>query len=87
MEKTFEEMVHAAPVELYNNTNNIETAITNVFDYQTREEMSFEVQDAFNAVMAEVYDMRRTLKVLLTDANNKRVAKLTGKDHRFPDRQ
>ena len=87
MEKTFEEMVHAAPVELYNNTNNIETAIMNVFDYQTREEMSFEVSEAFDIIMAEVYDMRRTLKTLLKNANYERVAKLTGKDRRYPDRQ
>ena len=87
MEKTFEEMVHAAPVELYNNTNNIETAIMDVFDYQTREEMSFEVSEAFDIIMAEVYDMRRTLKTLLKNANYERVAKLTGKDRRYPDRQ
>ena len=87
MEKTFEEMVHAAPVELYNNTNNIEKAIMNVFDYQTREEMSFEVSEAFDNIMAEVYDMRRTLKTLLKNANYERVAKITGKDRRYPDRQ
>jgi len=87
MEKTFEEMVHAAPVELYNNTNNIEKAIMNVFNYQTREEMSFEVYETFDTIMAEVYDMRRTLKTLLKNANYERVAKITGKDRRYPDRQ
>ena len=61
------------PVDLYTNTYNIEKAINEVFDYQTREELSFEVQDAFDAVMAEVYDMRRTLKPMLNEHNKERV--------------
>ena len=61
------------PVDLYTNTYNIEKAINEVFDYQTREELSFEVQDAFDAVMAEVYDMRRTLKSMLNEHNKERV--------------
>ena len=64
------------PVDLYTNTYNIEKAINEVFDYQTREELSFEVQDAFDAVMAEVYDMRRTLKPMLSEYNKERVENL-----------
>ena len=64
------------PVDLYTNTYNIEKAINEVFDYQTREELSFEVQDAFDAVMAEVYDMRRTLKSMLNEHNKERVENL-----------
>ena len=73
------------PVDLYTNTYNIEKAINEVFDYQTREELSFEVQDAFDAVMAEVYEMRRTLKPMLSEDNKKRVAELKGKRDRLPD--
>ena len=87
MEKTREQLVHEAPAELMLNSYNIEKAIMNVFNYQTRDEMSFEVQDTFDNIMAEVYDMRRTLKVLLKDANHKRLDKFTGKDNRYPDRQ
>jgi len=87
MEKTHEQMVHAAPAELMLNIFNIEKAIMDVFDYQTREEMSFEVSEAFDNIMAEVYDMRRTVKFLITNENQARLAKLTGKDRRYPDRQ
>ena len=80
-------MVHAAPAELMLNIYNIEKTIMNVFDYQTREEMSFEVNEAFDDIMAEVYDMRRTVKFLITNENQARLAKLTGKDRRYPDRQ
>ena len=61
------------PVDLYTNTYNIEKAINEVFDYATREELSFEVNDAFDAIMAEVYDMRRTLKPMLNEHNKERV--------------
>jgi hypothetical protein len=87
MEKTHEQMVHAAPAELMLNSYNIEKAIMNVFNYQTREEMSFEVQDAFDNIMAEVYDMRRNIKILIQNENQARLVKLTGKDRRYPDRQ
>jgi len=87
MEKTPEQIVHEAPVELMLNAFNIEKAIMNVFNYQTREEMSFEVYETFDTIMAEVYDMRRNIKPLLKDANTNRLAKITGKDRRYPDRQ
>ena len=73
------------PGELYVNTYRIEQAINEVFNYQTREELSFEVQDAFDAVMGEVYEMRRTLKPMLSEDNKKRVAELKGKRDRLPD--
>ena len=50
-----------------------------MFDYQTREELSFEVQDAFDQIMAEVYEMRRTLKPMMYEDNKKRVAELKRK--------
>ena len=70
------ETFRSQPGDLYVNTFNIEKAINDVFDYQTREELSFEVQDAFDAVMAEVYDMRRTLKPMLSEHNKERVENL-----------
>ena len=73
------------PVDLYTNTYNIEKAINEVFDYQTREELSFEVQDTFSAVMAEVYDMRRTLQSMMNEDNKKRVDQLKGKRDRLKD--
>ena len=73
------------PGELYVNTYRIEQAINEVFNYQTREELSFEVQDAFDAVMGEVYEMRRTLKPMLNEDNKKRVAELKGKRDRLSD--
>ena len=73
------------PGELYVNTYRIEQAINEVFNYQTREELSFEVQDAFDAVMGEVYEMCRTLKPMLNEDNKKRVAELKGKRDRLPD--
>lgn len=66
------------PAELYINTYNIEKAVTNVCSYATREELSFDVQDAFDAIMAEVYEMRRTLKPLMSEDNKKRVDQLKG---------
>lgn len=87
MEKTHEQMVHAAPAELMLNIYNIEKAITDLLDYQTREEISYEVNEVLDNVMAEVYDMRRTVKFLIKNENQARLAKLTGKDHRYPDRQ
>ena len=87
MEKTPEQMVHEAPAELMLNIYNIEKTITDLFGYQTREEMSFEVSEAFDNVMAEVYDMRRTVKFLIQNENQARLAQLTGKDRRYPDRQ
>tara|TARA_Y100001972_G_scaffold126479_1_gene180330 strand:- start:708 stop:884 length:177 start_codon:yes stop_codon:yes gene_type:complete len=56
-----------------------------VFDYATREELSFDVQDAFDAIMGEVYDMRRTLKPMLNEDNKKRVDQLKGKRDRLKD--
>ena len=77
------ENFRSQPGDLYVNTFNIEKAINEVFDYQTREELSFEVQDAFDAIMAEVYDMRRTLKPMLSEDNKKRVDQLKGKRDRL----
>ncbi len=65
------ENFRSQPGDLYVNTFNIEKAINEVFDYATREELSFEVNDAFDAIMAEVYDMRRTLKPMVHEDNNK----------------
>ena len=79
------ETFRSQPGDLYINTYRVEQAINEVFNYQTREELSFEVQDAFDAVMAEVYEMRRTLKPMLSEDNKKRVAKLKGKRDRLPD--
>ena len=70
------ETFRSQPGDLYINTYRIEQAINEVFNYQTREELSFETQDAFDAIMAEVYDMRRTLKPMLHEDNKKRVAEL-----------
>ena len=77
------ENFRSQPGDLYVNTYNIEKAISEVFDYQTREELSFEVQDAFDAIMGEVYEMRRTLKPMLNEDNKKRVDQLKGKRDRL----
>lgn len=79
------ENFRSQPGDLYVNTYNIEKAISEVFDYQTREELSFEVQDAFDAIMGEVYEMRRTLKPMLNEDNKKRVDQLKGKRDRLKD--
>ena len=79
------ETFRSQPGDLYVNTYNIEKAISEVFDYQTREELSFEVQDAFDAIMGEVYEMRRTLKPMLNEDNKKRVDHLKGKRDRLKD--
>ena len=79
------ETFRSQPGDLYINTYRIEQAINEVFNYQTREELSFETQDAFDAIMAEVYEMRRTLKPMLSEDNKKRVAELKGKRDRLPD--
>ena len=79
------ETFRSQPGDLYVNTYNIEKAISEVFDYQTREELSFEVQDAFDAIMGEVYEMRRTLKPMLNEDNKKRVDQLKGKRDRLKD--
>ncbi len=73
------ETFRSQPGDLFVNTFNIEQAINEVFNYQTREELSFETQDAFDAIMAEVYEMRRTLKPMLSEDNKKRVAELKRK--------
>ena len=73
------ETFRSQPGDLYVNTFNIEKAINDVFDYQTREELSFEVQDAFDQIMAEVYEMRHTLKPMMYEDNKKRVAELKRK--------
>ena len=77
------ENFRSQPGDLFVNTFNIEKAISEVFDYQTREELSFEVQDAFDAIMGEVYEMRRTLKPMLNEDNKKRVDQLKGKRDRL----
>ena len=79
------ENFRSQPGDLYVNTYNIEKAINEVFDYQTREELSFEVQDAFDAIMGEVYEMHRTLKPMLNEDNKKRVDQLKGKRDRLKD--
>ena len=73
------ENFRSQPGELYVNTFNIEKAISKVSNYTTREELSFEVNDALDAIMAEVYEMRRTLKPMLSEDNKARVAELKGK--------
>ena len=73
------ETFRSQPGALFVNTFNIEKAINEVFNYVTREELSFEVNDAFDAIMAEVYDMRRTLKLMMYEDNKKRVAELKRK--------
>ena len=73
------ETFRSQPGDLYVNTFNVEKDINGVFDYQTREELSFEVQDAFDQIMAEVYEMRRTLKPMMYEDNKKRVAELKRK--------
>ena len=73
------ENFRSQPGELYVNTYNIEKAISKVSNYTTREELSFEVNDALDAIMAEVYEMRRTLKPMLSEDNKARVAELKGK--------
>ena len=62
-------------VELYTNTYNIEKAITNCHK-QTGDGLSPEAQDAFMEVMAEVYEIRRTLQTQMSEDNKKRVAEL-----------
>ena len=79
------ETFRSQPGDLYVNTFRIEQAINEVFDYATREELSFEVNDAFDAIMAEVYEMRRTLKPMLNEDNKKRVAELKGERDRLND--
>ena len=73
------ETFRSQPGDLFVNTYRIEKAISEVFNYQTREELSFEVQDALDQIMAEVYDMRRTLKPMMHEDNKKRVAELKRK--------
>jgi len=73
------ENFRSQPGELFVNTFNIEKTISKVFNYTTREEISFEVNDAFDAIMAEVYEMRRILKPMLSEDNKARVAELKGK--------
>ena len=73
------ENFRSQPGELYVNTYNIEKAISEVSNYTTREELSFEVNDALDAIMAEVYEMRRTLKPMLSEDNKARVAELKRK--------
>jgi hypothetical protein len=73
------ENFRSQPGELYVNTYNIEKAISEVSNYTTREELSFEVNDALDAIMAEVYEMRRTLKPMLSEDNKARVAELKSK--------
>ena len=73
------ENFRSQPGELYVNTFNIEKAISEVSNYTTREELSFEVNDALDAIMAEVYEMRRTLKPMLSEDNKARVAELKRK--------
>ena len=73
------ETFRSQPGDLFVSTFNIEKAINEVFNYQTREELSFEVQDAFDQIMAEVYEMRRTLKPMMYEDNKKRVAELKRK--------
>ena len=46
------ETFRSQPGDLYINTYRIEQAISEVFNYQTREELSFEVQDALDQIMA-----------------------------------
>ena len=70
------ETFRSQPGDLFVNTYNIEQAIRNCHKYSEHESLSPDVQDAFSAIMAEVYEMRRTLKPMLSEDNKKRVAEL-----------
>jgi len=72
------ETFRSQPGDLFVNTYNIEKAITDCHRYTEFDSISPEVQDAFSAIMAEVYEMRRTLKPMLREDNKKRVAELKG---------
>ena len=72
------ETFRSQPGDLFVNTYNIEKAISDCHKYSTHEGISPDVQDAFNAIMAEVYEMRRTLKPMLSEDNKKRVDQLKG---------
>jgi len=72
------ETFRSQPGDLFVNTYNIEKAISDCHKYVSHEGISPDVQDAFNAIMAEVYEMRRTLKPMLSEDNKKRVDQLKG---------
>ena len=69
---------NSLPIDLYTSTYNIEKAINEVFNYQTREELSYEVQEMLDSVMFEVHDMRRTIKNTISEEDKKRVENLKG---------
>ena len=71
------ETFRSQPGDLFVNTYNIEKAISDCHKYSEHEGLSPDVQDAFSAIMAEVYEMRRTLKPMLSEDNKKRVNELT----------
>ena len=70
------ETFRSKPGDLFVNTYNIEKAIRDCHKYSGHEGLSPDVQDAFSAIMAEVYEMRRTLKPMLSEDNKKRVDQL-----------
>ena len=72
------ETFRSQPGDLFVNTYNIEKAISDCHKYSEHESLNPDVQDAFNAIMAEVYEMRRTLKPMLREDNKKRVDQLKG---------
>lgn len=72
------ETFRSQPGDLFVNTYNIEKAINDCHKYLGHESINPDVQDAFNAIMAEVYEMRRTLKPMLREDNKKRVDQLKG---------
>lgn len=72
------ETFRSQPGDLFVNTYNIEKAISDCHKYSGHEGLSPDVQDAFSAIMAEVYEMRRTLKPMLSEDNKKRVDQLKG---------
>ena len=73
---------NSLPFDLYTNTYNIEKAINEVFGYAKREELSCETQDAFDNIMAEVYDMRRNIKTMMSEENRERVDELKRKKNK-----
>ena len=69
------ENLTASHAEIFTSTYRIEKAIMDCHK-QTKEGLSPEAQDAFQNVIAEIYEMRRTLKPLMSEDNKATVARL-----------
>ncbi len=61
--------------EILTSTYRIEKAIMDCHG-QVKDSLSPEAQDAFQNIMAEMYEMRRTLKPLMSEDNKATVARL-----------